>query len=155
MIIRHFIPKDLPQVLELCKEVRNHHIDILNGYFTEQNDYYEQMGFNDSLNGEKMIALVAEENDVIYGYILAERKFAPHLVAPKVMHICNFGVSKTSQGLGIGKKLMDEIIKICQQENFDEISLGVYNQNTTAYKFYEKYGFTPIEQKMHLIPKKQ
>ena len=155
MIIRHFNQKDLAQVLELCKEVREHHRNLLNGYFTEQNDYYEQMGFNDSLNGEKMIALVAEENDIIHGYILAERKLSPHLIAPKVMHICNFGVSQTSRGQGIGQKLMDKITEICQQEDFDEITLGVYNKNTIAYQFYEKYGFTPIEQKMHLLPKKK
>lgn len=26
----------------------------------------------------------------------------------------------------------------------------MYNQNKTAYDFYIKYGFKPIEQKMHL-----
>ncbi len=29
MIIRKFIKEDLSQVLELCREVRQHHIDIL------------------------------------------------------------------------------------------------------------------------------
>ena len=38
MIVRKFKKEDLAQVLELCREVRQHHIDILNGYFTQQDD---------------------------------------------------------------------------------------------------------------------
>ena len=59
MMIRKFIKEDLSQVLELCREVRQHHIDILDGYFTEQNDEFEQLGFLQSLENENTIAYVA------------------------------------------------------------------------------------------------
>jgi formate C-acetyltransferase len=36
MIIRKFVKEDLSQILELCREVRQHHIDILDGYFTKK-----------------------------------------------------------------------------------------------------------------------
>lgn len=46
------------QVLEICREVREHHRDILNGYFTAQDDAFEKLGF-ESLNKEtKMLAFV-------------------------------------------------------------------------------------------------
>ena len=56
MIIRKFIKEDLSQVLELCREVRQHHIDILDGYFTEQNDEFEQLGFLQSIENDNTIA---------------------------------------------------------------------------------------------------
>ena len=69
-------------------------------------------------------------------------------------NIANFGVDKKSRRLGVGKKLMDAFYKICQENNVDEIKLGVYNKNISAYRFYEKYGFEPLEQRMHLKVKK-
>lgn len=43
--IRKFERADLPQVLELCREVRQYHTDILGGYFAEQDDAFEHRGF--------------------------------------------------------------------------------------------------------------
>jgi ribosomal-protein-alanine N-acetyltransferase len=154
MQIRKFEKKDLPQVLELCREVRNYHIEILNGYFAPQDDRFEQMGYLESLTDDKTIALVAEENDTILGYLLAELKLSPHLLAPKVAHICNIGVKKELQKTGLGKKLMDAFYEICRQNDIDEIRLSVYNKNISACRFYEKYGFEPLDQRMRLTLKK-
>lgn len=148
MQIRNFEKEDLSQVLDLCREVRQHHIDLLNGYFNKQNDTYEQEGFLSSLDGDKYLSLVAVVDNRIVGYILAERKVAPHLIHSKIVHICNFGVTKDARGNGIGKKLMDTLFDICLIEGIEEVNLGVYNKNTIAYNFYEKYGFKPLEQKM-------
>ena len=68
MIVRKFKKEDLAQVLELCREVRQHHIDILNGYFTQQDDQFEQLGFLQSLEDDKMCALVAVNDDIVCGY---------------------------------------------------------------------------------------
>lgn len=155
MIIRNFAKQDLAQVLELCREVRQHHIDILDGYFTEQDDFYEQQGFLASLENDNMIALVAEDNGIICGYLLAERKTAPYLVYSKVINIANFGVAKNRRKQGIGKLLMDKIFDISKKNGADEIRLGVYNKNTDAYRFYENYGFKPLEQRMNILLNKK
>ncbi len=154
MKIRNFSQEDLPQVLELCREVRQHHIDILNGYFTKQDDAFEQIGFINSLENDKMIALVAEDNRNICGYLLAEIKYAPYLIGANVAHIANFGVQKNSRSQGVGQKLMNALYDICVKKEIDEIRLGVFNKNAAAYKFYEKYGFTPFEQRMNLKVKR-
>ncbi|MBQ8346257.1 MAG: GNAT family N-acetyltransferase [Alphaproteobacteria bacterium] len=150
MIIRKFEKKDLAQVLELCREVRQHHIDLLNGYFTEHNDAFEQSVFLESLESDNIIAFVAAENNNIIGYLLGEFKEAPYLVNPKVAYVSNFGISQNNRHKGIGRKLMDAFYQLCKENNIDEIRLGVYNQNTGAYRFYENYGFKPLEQMMVL-----
>lgn len=154
MIIRKFIKEDLSQVLELCREVRQYHIDILGGYFTEQNDEFEKLGFLYSIEKDETIALVATDNKKICGYLLAERRSSPHLERPNVVHVVNFGVKKEIRGQGIGKMLMDSLLSICKETNVDEIRLGVFNKNISAYKFYEQYGFVPSEQRMSLQVKK-
>ena len=122
---------------------------------TKQDDEMEQVGFLESLENDKMWAFIAEENCVITGYILAEKKLSPYLEKSNVVHIINFGVKKDIRGKGIGKKLMDFLYELCQNENIDEIRLGVFNKNINAYKFYEKYGFKPFEQRMNLMINKE
>ena len=102
------------------------------------------------LENGNMIALVAENNSKICGYLLAERKFSPYLEEPNVVHIANLGVKKEIRGQGIGKKLMDALLQKCEEDKIDEIRLGVFNKNISAYKFYEQYGFKPFEQRMNL-----
>lgn len=154
MKIRKFEERDLPQVLKLCKEVRDYHIKILDGYFAPQDDNLEQLGFLESLNNDKVIALVAEEDDLILGYLLAEKRYSPYLSAPNVMHISNIGIKEGVRGKGLGKAIMPAFCDICRQNDIDEIRLGVFNKNVSAYNFYEKYGFEPFEQRMKLRLKK-
>ena len=154
MKIRNFEKEDLLQVIELCREVREHHINILDGYFSAQNDNFEKVFFLNSLTDKNVVCLVAEEDRIIKGYLLAELRDVPWLIGSKVANIANFGVSNKSKRLGIGKKLMDAFYQICQENDVHETKLGVYNKNTEAYSFYEKYGFEPLEQRMHLKVKR-
>lgn len=55
MEIRKFEENDLSQVLEICREVRNHHIEVLGGYFIEQDDKYEKLPFLQSLSDDKIV----------------------------------------------------------------------------------------------------
>lgn len=142
--------QDLQQVLEICNEVREYHINILNGYFLPQDDKLEKVLFLKSLETDKIIALVSEENKKINGYLLAEFKDMPFFLNSKIAIISNFGVSKKSQHKGIGKKLMDSFCTLCEKEQIHELHLTVYNQNETAHQFYKKYGFKSISQKMSL-----
>ncbi len=46
------------------------------------------------------------------------------------------------QGMHIGKLLMDHAIHIGQKEKFENIWLGVWDQNKRAIRFYERLGFS-------------
>ncbi len=150
MIIRKFEEKDLKQVLEICRFIRDYHRDILGGYFTEQNDEFEKLPFLASLENDNIIAFVAEKKDSIVGLVLAEDKVSPHLQSERVVAVENLCVVEAVQKSGIGKMLMDEIFCYCKKHSIKEIKLGVFNDNKKAYNFYEKLGFKPLEQRMSL-----
>lgn len=150
MNIRRFRKADLIKVLDLCREVRDYHNQISDNYFKEQDDEYEQTDFLASLTDDNTIALVAENDGNIVGYLLADEKEVAYLRAPKLMHICNFGVSKAYRNQGIGHLLMDEIVKIAKDRQVDEIKLGVFINNSPACHLYEQYGFKAVEQRMSL-----
>lgn len=152
--IRKFRETDLRQVLSLCNEVREYHRDLLDGYFTPQDDNEEQQPFLESLVSDKILVWIAADGDKVEGLLFAEKKTSSHLEKPKIAHICNIGVCKSSRGKGIGHLLMNAFYKYCQDNEIQEIKLGVFNKNLVAYEFYEKFGFEPQEQKMSLMVKK-
>ena len=121
MIIRKFEREDIAQILELCREVRQIHIDLLEGYFTEQDDDIEQQFFLETLENDNVVSLVAEDNDKVVGYILGDFKDLPYLINSKIAHVSNFGVSKNYRSQGIGKQLMDAFFDICKERKVDEI----------------------------------
>ncbi len=150
MKIRKFEERDLNQVLKICRFIRDYHRDILGGYFSTQNDEFEKQPFLESLKNDKIIALVAEKQSEIIGLVLATDKDSPHLESERVVSIENLCVIEAEQKSGIGKILMDEVFEYCKQNSIKEIKLGVFNDNKKAYKFYEKLGFKPLEQRMNL-----
>jgi ribosomal protein S18 acetylase RimI-like enzyme len=50
------------------------------------------------------------------------------------------------QGKGLGRSLMETFIKAVQEKGVPGIHLGVDGKNTRAYGFYERMGFTILEQ---------
>ena len=154
MLIRKLKQGDIPQVLKICSDVHRYHEKILNGYFKPQNDDFERSAFLESLTDQQTIALVAESENKVLGYLLATITDVVYLIDSKVANISNFGVSQNHRRQKIGSHLMDAFLQICKERQVDSIQLGVYVQNKTACLFYEKYGFTPLSQRMTLkIPK--
>ena len=153
VVIRQINQEDVLPLVELAREVRDHHIEVLGGYFKLQDDEMEQKCISAWSANPHNICLLVEEGKQILGMILGEVKDNPWLEKSCIVVIHNFGVFKEARGKGVGKKLMDAFYKECQNKKIQEIKLGVFNQNKIAYSFYEKYGFEPQEQKMSLMVK--
>lgn len=64
------------------------------------------------------------------------------LKAPKnSLHINDVAIFPQNQGKGLGKMLVEFVIRQAQERKFDYVSLNVWTDNTSAVKFYEKLGF--------------
>lgn len=46
-----------------------------------------------------------------------------------------------TRGLGLGKKLMDEVMAWFKHKGIDRVKLHAYAWNTKARSIYEEYGF--------------
>jgi ribosomal protein S18 acetylase RimI-like enzyme len=47
--------------------------------------------------------------------------------------------------IGLGMKLMKEVVEFCKKENYKRIQLLCRTDNKNAIRFYEKLGFTGID----------
>ncbi len=91
-------------------------------------------------DGENKILIVAVDKKKIVG-ILDFVCFR----AERMRHVGRFGVSvsKTHQGLGIGKELLSSLLVwASQQPHIKKIELEVVRENYPAVLLYEKMGFT-------------
>jgi ribosomal-protein-alanine N-acetyltransferase len=80
------------------------------------------------------IAIVAEENGVIAGFIVAR-------VAEKDCELENIAVAENVQRRGMGSKLMRALISEARKRNAAHIFLEVRESNRAARALYEKCGF--------------
>lgn len=151
MKIRLLEDKDIPQVLEICREMREHHRRILGGYFKSIDEDYERSSLAKALDDENSPVYVAETEDgKIAGMVQAAFEVRPYLEQESFCHIGGLGVLPGYRRRGIAKALMDRVFEACRARKVTEVTLGVFNRNTGAYKFYEDLGFLPLEQKMKL-----
>uniref|UniRef100_I1NPJ9 N-acetyltransferase domain-containing protein n=1 Tax=Oryza glaberrima TaxID=4538 RepID=I1NPJ9_ORYGL len=57
------------------------------------------------------------------------------------VYIMTLGVLAPYRSLGIGSKLLNHVIDLCEKQNIPEIYLHVQTNNDDAIAFYKKFGF--------------
>uniref|UniRef100_A0A0D9V2T0 N-acetyltransferase domain-containing protein n=1 Tax=Leersia perrieri TaxID=77586 RepID=A0A0D9V2T0_9ORYZ len=57
------------------------------------------------------------------------------------VYIMTLGVLAPYRSLGIGTKLLNHVIELCEKQNIPEIYLHVQTNNDDAIAFYKKFGF--------------
>lgn len=77
----------------------------------------------------------------------ASLKMKKRLSNGKFLAELRIGLKKEYRGLGMGSKLMEELIKFGLKENVGRFMLIVSAHNERARKLYEKYGFNQICQR--------
>ena len=128
MKIRKLEKNDINQVIEIWTNSFSRNFDkpINPNYLSDPNS----------------ITIVMSEENIIIGVATL------HIIK-KLTRILGLiedvAVNKNYRGLGIGKKLVKELIKIGNEKNCDKIVLSSSEKNS---KFYEKIGFQKNELQM-------
>ena len=82
--------------------------------------------------------LVAEENNIICGFIIFQIKNKQ----AKTMWIDQLVVDKNSRGQGIAKMLINKVYEIAMAENCQRIEFCCWNFNDNANEMYKHLGFS-------------
>ena len=99
-------------------------------------DYWKSL-FADK--GKDFVQLVAEIDDKVVGH-LGIIQFSQ----PRRKHVATFGIAihPRFQGQGVGKKLMTELIQLCDNWlNIIRIDLEVFTDNEAAIALYRQFDF--------------
>ena len=89
--------------------------------------------------------LIAENDGVAIGYAHLRTGKPPACVSdPNAIELVRLYVSSTLQGSGIGGRLMDACLTEARRSGYQTIWLGVWQQNTRAQAFYNRWNFSKV-----------
>jgi GNAT superfamily N-acetyltransferase len=131
--IREGEKKDLPSVLSLIKELADY--ENAGDEVTITLEDLEKDGFE---NHPCYWFLVAENNDEIIGISFYWIRYSTW--KGKFLFLEDFIIKSGYRRNGIGSKLFEETIKICQELKLNGMNWQVLEWNTQAIDFYKKYN---------------
>ena len=97
------------------------------------------------ITGKDSIVLLAERGGKLAGYLHIAPAPRPDCVSGEpAFELKRLYVEPALQGLGIGRKLLDEGIARARAAGVRTLWLGVWENNTKAQAFYTREGFTRV-----------
>lgn len=134
IVVRSAAKIDAPQMLELIKELANY--EHAAEEVTVSMEHFVESGFGES---PVWWAIVIEDltNNKIVGLALYYIRYSTW--KGQRMYLEDIIITKEWRKKGLGRILMDELIKIAKQKEFTGINWQVLNWNKDAIEFYKKY----------------
>ena len=133
MIIRKGIKEDIPQVLDLVKELAEYENAL------EKVSNTVEIMVKDGFGNNPVYDLfVAENNSRVIGIAITFFRYSTW--KGKVLYLEDLVIKNQDRRKGIGKKLFEEVIEFAKKENCVGLSLQVLDWNESAINFYKKYN---------------
>jgi len=129
LVIREASSKDVDSMIGVLKTI----------YL--QDEEWARKALKKLLATENYVILVAELDGAVVGFI-------DYYILPSLWEkwyeatIPNLFVHKDYQGMGIGSKLLEEVIKRADDAGIVELFVGTEKENRRAIRLYKKHGFT-------------
>ncbi len=131
--IRRAKKEDMKQVLNLIKELavfeKEPDAVVINETYLKEKGFAKHPSFQ---------CFVAEVNKKVEGIALVYMRFSTW--KGEVLHLEDLIVNQKMRGHGLGKALLNEVVKYGSQLGVKRICWEVLDWNTPAIDFYEKKG---------------
>ena len=145
MTIRFANTDDIPQLLNLLRQVERVHHDIRPDLFRDGGEKYEPETLKELLKDVNRPVLAAVEDGIVVGYafcVLEETAGDPARLDRKELYLDDLCVDASVRGKGVAKQLWQETVDLAKQLGCDAVTLNVWEGNDRARKFYENCGLT-------------
>jgi len=116
--------------------------------------YHSPEAYRRILTNENCRAWIAEAaNGETVGYAVSGPCSLPVPdLSPNSGELKRIYLNKGIQGSGIGARLMTAALEFLRTR-FDRVYLGVYSENFSAHRFYERFGFVKIADYVFMVGK--
>lgn len=123
-------------------------------YFEQDNsgdlaDYvlesFDQVQIEAEINNADSTFFIAELNGKAVGYAkLRENSKVDCLKNEIAIELHRIYILERAKGKGVGRELMNRCFETARAKGYKMLWLGVWEQNSSALKFYEKIGFVKV-----------
>ena len=141
--------EDMIGMIEMIKQICDYHCNFDRYYkpFVKYNNLEKEV--LRSLKDKNTIFLLAKSDKKIIGYCEGGITSAPSYASPtKIGYIYTLIVNDKHRGKGIGKKLLDELMKWFKKKNIKNIELEADARNKIGIDFWQNNNFFTYRLKM-------
>jgi diamine N-acetyltransferase len=75
----------------------------------------------------------------------------PEFCLGRAVELVRFYMARRAIGTGLAGELMEYVLRHARRNGFEEVYLGVWEKNGRAQRFYEKWGFAKVGEKVFLV----
>ena len=154
MTIRFACEADIPQMLDLLRQVELVHHGIRPDLFRDGGEKYDAEDLNRLLSDPTRPILAAVEEDTMVGYAFCSLQTVendPVLRNRKELYIDDLCVDEEIRGRHIGKQLYETVLSFAREQGCYNVTLNVWSCNESAMKFYQSCGLKPQKIGMETI----
>lgn len=155
MKVRMAQEKDIPQINSLLYQVERVHQQGRPDLFKEGAKKYNDEQLKEMLkDSTRPILAAVNDDDVMQGYafcIFQEHKNDNVLTDIKTLYIDDLCVDENCRGQHVGSLLYEAVKKFAKESGCYNVTLNVWECNSSAMKFYQKVGLVPYKTGMEII----
>ena len=145
-MIRHAIKEDIPQILELLKQVNLVHYKARPDIF-KKGTKYTQKEIEELLTlNDYHILVYADDKNIVKGYcfcFVQQVRESQLLTDIKTLYIDDLCVDENCRKQGIGTALYNQAVLLAKELGCYNLTLNVWASNKDALRFYEGLGLKP------------
>ncbi len=138
--IRPAVPKDIPLILELIRDLATY--ERAPNDVTATEDQLHQVLFGEKPSAE---VLIARERTEAVGFAVFFHNFSTWLGKPG-LYLEDLFVRPEKRGHGYGRALLTELARIARDRNCGRMEWAVLDWNEPAIQFYRKLGAKPMHE---------
>jgi len=141
--------KDIAEIITMIKQICDYHCNFDRYYkpFSEYNDLEKEV--SESLKDKNTVVLLAKLDKKIIGYCVGGIEEAPSYASKiKIGYIYTVIINEKFRGKGIGKNILEELMKWFKDQNIKNIELEVDARNKLGIDFWKNNNFFSYRLKM-------
>ena len=152
MKIMEATEKHIPEIVELWKELADHHSKIHNFFTRRQNGHMNFKNFiSELIKSKDAKILVALQDNNVIGYIVAKVDIYPPVYnIEKYGAIYDMYVNPIYRRKHIGYNLWQEALNWFKLKGLARVELSIVPKNLKASSFWKKQGFKDYMHKLFL-----
>ena len=146
MKIRLATPEDVPEILNLLRQVAQVHHNGRPDIFRSDAQKYGPSQVLSMLDKSETPIFVAEEDGNVLGYCFCQMKtyYRDSVICDHTTcYIDDLCVHENCRGKHVGTALYEAVCRYAQSRDCASITLNVWSCNPSAMAFYEKLGLKP------------
>lgn len=153
MEIRFAVERDIPQMIDLLRQVGETHHQIRPDLFRAGAQKYDEAALRRLLADEKRPILAGVVDGKMVGYafcVVQEVRGDLALCDRATLYIDDLCVDESVRGAGVAQAIFRGVVDYARSIHCDAVTLNVWCGNDRARRFYEKCGLRPQKIGMEL-----